>query len=67
MPSEEDTFAAAKARRESEKPTVTARAAPSLPFDPVLRLALIDKGVITPEDLTTAEKKIVTLGGGSGG
>jgi hypothetical protein len=28
------------------------------PFDPVLRQALIDKGVITPEDLTAAENKI---------
>jgi hypothetical protein len=28
------------------------------PFDPVLRQALIDKGIITPDDLTDAEKKI---------
>jgi hypothetical protein len=28
------------------------------PFDPVLRQALIDKGVITPEDLTRAEATI---------
>ena len=28
------------------------------PFDPVLRQALIDKGVITPEDLTRAENTI---------
>lgn len=28
------------------------------PFDPVLRQALIDKGVITPDDLIEAEKKI---------
>lgn len=28
------------------------------PFDPVLRQALIDKGVITPEDLKSAEEKI---------
>jgi hypothetical protein len=28
------------------------------PFDPVLRQALIDRGVITPEDLTTAEATI---------
>jgi hypothetical protein len=41
----------------------------SLPFDPVLRQALIDAGVITPRDLTVAEEKIrsVTAGilGGS--
>jgi len=28
------------------------------PFDPVLRQALINKGVITPEDLTAAENQI---------
>lgn len=28
------------------------------PFDPVLRQALIDKGVLTPEDLRDAEAKI---------
>lgn len=28
------------------------------PFDPILRQALIDKGVITADDLTDAEKKI---------
>ena len=28
------------------------------PFDPVLRQALIDKGVLTPEDLRDAEDKI---------
>lgn len=31
---------------------------PAWPFDPVLRQALIDKGVLTPEDLTEAERKI---------
>lgn len=28
------------------------------PFDPVLRQALIDKGILTPEDLFNAEAKI---------
>lgn len=28
------------------------------PFDPVLRQALIDKGILTPDDLIEAEKKI---------
>lgn len=28
------------------------------PFDPVLRQALIDKGVITPDDLSNAERTI---------
>lgn len=28
------------------------------PFDPVLRMALVNKGVITPEDLTAAEAQI---------
>jgi hypothetical protein len=46
------------------------------PFDPVLRMALIDKGIITPDDLRTAEEKIhattiavtrqFTLGGNGG-
>jgi hypothetical protein len=31
---------------------------PSWPFDPVLRQALVNKGVITPEDLQDAEKQI---------
>lgn len=30
----------------------------SVPFDPVLRLALIDAGVITPDDLAAAERKL---------
>lgn len=33
------------------------------PFDPVLRLALINRGVITPQDLTDAEKQIYVLTG----
>lgn len=28
------------------------------PFDPILRQALIDKGILTPEDLRAAEEKI---------
>jgi len=42
------------------------------PFDPVLRQALIDKGIITPEDLAAAQAKIqaitgvVTRGGENG-
>ena len=31
------------------------------PFDPVLRQALIDKGVLTVEDLKSAEEKIRTI------
>lgn len=31
---------------------------PPMPFDPVLRQALIDKGVLTVEDLNNAEAKI---------
>jgi hypothetical protein len=33
------------------------------PFDPVLRQALIDKGILTPEDLTAAEAKIRAISG----
>lgn len=31
---------------------------PPMPFDPVLRQALIDRGILTPEDLQEAEAKI---------
>lgn len=40
------------------------RMPPSMPFDPVLRQALIAKGVITPDDLQTAEGVIRALGMG---
>lgn len=33
------------------------------PFDPVLRQALIDKGVLTPDDLRAAEEKIAAVTG----
>lgn len=33
------------------------------PFDPVLRQALIDKGVLTPDDLRDAEAKINVVTG----
>lgn len=33
------------------------------PFDPVLRLALINRGVITPDDLANAERQIAVLTG----
>jgi hypothetical protein len=35
----------------------------SMPFDPVLRQALIDKGVLTVEDLRNAEAKIRAVTG----
>lgn len=33
------------------------------PFDPVLRQALIDKGILTPEDLAAAAAKISAITG----
>lgn len=36
---------------------------PAYPFDPVLRQALIDKGVLTPDDLTNAQAKIEIISG----
>lgn len=36
---------------------------PAMPFDPVLRQALIDKGVLTPDDLRDAEAKIMVITG----
>lgn len=41
-------------------------AAPDMPFDPILRMALINKGVLVPQDLTDAER-IVTAISGRGG
>lgn len=38
-----------------------------MPFDPVLRMALIEKGVLTPEDLSKAESIIKYVSGGSDG
>ena len=41
----------------------------TLPFDPVLRQALIAKGVVTPDELANADKTIraLGLGGALGG
>lgn len=44
-------------QRGSEGPPITVDHAP-WPFDPVLRQALIDKGILVPEDLRLAEEKI---------
>jgi hypothetical protein len=46
--------------------TVKVTHAPDMPFDPILRMALINKGVLTPADLTEAER-IVTAISGRGG
>lgn len=37
------------------------------PFDPVLRQALVDKGIITVQDLADAEAKIRAVSGMTGG
>lgn len=37
--------------------------APAMPFDPVLRQALIDAGVLTPQQLQDAEDKIRAITG----
>lgn len=36
---------------------------PSLPIDPVLRIALIDKGILTADDLAEAQSKINVVDG----
>lgn len=36
---------------------------PSMPMDPVLRQALVDKGILTPQDLRDAEEKIHAVTG----
>jgi hypothetical protein len=35
----------------------------TMPFDPVLRQALVDKGILTPDDLREAEAKIRVVTG----
>lgn len=40
--------------------------APEMPFDPVLRMALINTGVLTPQDLTDAERIIASISGRGG-
>jgi hypothetical protein len=37
-----------------------------MPFDPVLRMALINKGVLTPDDLTEAERIMTAISGRGG-
>jgi hypothetical protein len=45
--------------KKKDKETVPVQATVSAwPFDPVLRQALIDKGVLVPQDLRDAEEKI---------
>lgn len=41
-------------------------AAPDMPFDPILRMALINKGVLTPQDLTDAERIVSAISGRGG-
>lgn len=36
---------------------------PAMPMDPVLRQALVDKGILTPQDLRDAEEKIQAITG----
>jgi hypothetical protein len=59
------TFGARTPRddRKTAQQASEATARPAWPFDPVLRQALIDKGVLTPEDLISAEQKILTITG----
>jgi hypothetical protein len=44
-------------KKQKERPAPSAAMSP-WPFDPVLRQALIDKGVLAPQDLRDAEEKI---------
>lgn len=46
-----------------EKPKTVVGAAPQWPFDPVLRQALVDKGILTVQDLADAEAKIRAVSG----
>lgn len=51
-------------KQDAQVPPVQQMPAPAAPFDPVLRMALINKGLITPEDLTAAEKLVFTVSSG---
>lgn len=46
-----------------DEPQTPAVKQSSMPFDPVLRQALVDKGVLTVEDLRAAEEKIRAISG----
>lgn len=50
-------FSSFDAKKRQFDEQYTARPQP-WPFDPVLRQALIDKGILTPDDLLQAEAKI---------
>lgn len=56
-------------KREEEPPPSLDTQLPlaQFPFDPVLRMALINKGVLTAEDLTSAENQIKAIGGALNG
>lgn len=52
--------------RGSSAPTTPTNVVPDMspwPFDPVLRTALINKGIITPDDLSAAERQIRAVSG----
>lgn len=51
-----------KPEKASERPADVP--AQILPFDPVLRQALINKGVLTPEDIARAKAQIDAINGG---
>jgi hypothetical protein len=53
----DDPTGALPKKQTKNTPGVAAAISP-WPFDPVLRQALIDKGVLTPQDLRDAEEKI---------
>lgn len=58
-------FGPSRERRTSDekRPSAVPDDAPAVmrwPFDPVLRQALVDKGILTVEDLEAAEQKIRT-------
>lgn len=59
------TFGVRNRRTDGKSPENGSEGAerPAWPFDPVLRQALIDKGVLTPEDLKAAEAKILVVTG----
>lgn len=62
----EDTpnpFSKKKPAQQQEAPMVSGPVVSSMPFDPVLRQALIDKGILTPQDLRDAEQKISAITG----
>lgn len=62
----DDPFAVTSLRSDPGTPGKQQGNAPPLPIDPVLRIALIDKGILTTDDLAQAQSKVEIVQGPEG-